>query len=134
MPTPARFPGASGLVLAPAEELVGRVAPPPDSLAVVMTHHYKHDRPILRHLLPLRLAYLGLLGPRLRAEKILSDIAAEGLAITPAMRERLHAPVGLDLGADGPDEVALSIMAEMAAVLAGRSGRPLRERDLPIHA
>ena len=134
MATPARFPGASALVLGPAGELAGRVAPPPGSLAVVMTHHYRHDRPLLRHLLPLRLAYLGLLGPRLRAERILSDIAAEGLAITREMRERLHAPVGLDLGADGPDEVALSIVAEMSAVLAGRSGRPLRERDLPIHA
>ncbi len=134
MATAARFPGASAVVAGPADELTGRVAPPPGSLAVVMTHHYKHDRPLLRHLLPLPLAYLGLLGPRLRAERILDDVAAEGLAITPAMRERLRAPVGLDLGADGPDEVALSIISEMTAVLAGRDGRPLRERGLPIHA
>jgi xanthine/CO dehydrogenase XdhC/CoxF family maturation factor len=114
--------------------LVARATPPPDSLAVVMTHHYRHDRPLLRHLLPLPLAYLGLLGPKARAERILSDIAEEGFAITAEMRDRLRAPVGLDLGAETPPEVALSIIAEMTAVLAGRDGRPLRERTLPIHA
>jgi len=134
MATEARFPGVSRLVLGPAEELVGRAAPPPGSLAVVMTHHYKHDLPLLRHLLALPLGYLGLLGPKLRAERIMAEIAAEGIEVTPAMRERLHAPVGLDLGGDGPDEVALSIIAEMAAILARRDGRPLRERALPIHA
>jgi xanthine/CO dehydrogenase XdhC/CoxF family maturation factor len=132
--TAARFPGASARVLGPADELVARATPPPDSLAVVMTHHYRHDRPLLRHLLPLPLAYLGLLGPKARAERILSDIAEEGFAITAEMRDRLRAPVGLDLGAETPPEVALSIIAEMTAVLAGRDGRPLRERTLPIHA
>jgi xanthine/CO dehydrogenase XdhC/CoxF family maturation factor len=134
MPTEARFPGVSGLVLGPADELAARAAPPPGSLAVVMTHHYLHDRPLMRHLLPLPLAYLGLLGPRARADRILSDVAGDGLAITPEMRSRLRAPVGLDLGADAPEEVALSIIAEMKAVLAGRDGSPLRDRTLPIHA
>jgi xanthine/CO dehydrogenase XdhC/CoxF family maturation factor len=134
LPTERRFPGVAQLVLGSADELAARTAPPPGSLAVIMTHHYRHDLPLLRHLLPLPLAYLGLLGPRRRAEKILADAEADGLAITPAMRSRLRAPVGLDLGGDSPEEVALSIIAEMRAVLAGRSGRPLRERELPIHA
>ena len=103
------------------------------ALAVVMTHHYVHDVPLLRALLPRPLAYLGLLGPRKRAEKILADLAAGGLAVTPAQRERLHAPVGLDLGAETPEEVALSMLAEMHAVLGGRDGRPLRHRPGPIH-
>ena len=134
MPTPERFPGVSALVTGPADGLVKSAAPRPGSLAVVMTHHYLHDLPLLRGLLPLPLAYLGLLGPRRRAEKILADLAAEGLPVTPDMRTRLRAPVGLDLGADLPEEVALSIVAEMTAVMAGRDARPLRERELPIHA
>jgi xanthine/CO dehydrogenase XdhC/CoxF family maturation factor len=134
MLTGARFPGAAGLVLGPADELAARAAPPPGSLAVIMTHHYRHDLPLLRHLLALPLAYLGLLGPRVRAERLLGEIAAGGLAITPEMRSRLHAPVGLDLGADSPGEVALSIIAEMRASLSGRDARPLRDRSLPIHA
>jgi xanthine dehydrogenase accessory factor len=134
LPTEERFPGVFALVLGPADELVARAAPLPGSLAVVMTHHYRHDVPILGHLLPLSLAYLGLLGPKRRAEKILSEIGENGLVVTPAMRSRLRAPVGLDLGADAPEEVALSILAEMSAVLSGRDARPLRERERPIHA
>jgi len=133
MATEARFPGATRLVTAPAEELVARAAPAPGSLAVIMTHHYVHDRPLLRQLLPLPLAYLGMLGARGRAKKLLAELEAEGLALTPERLARLHAPVGLDLGADGPEEIALSIVAEMKAVLAGRDARPLRDRGLPIH-
>jgi xanthine dehydrogenase accessory factor len=131
--TAARFPTADALVVAPAAELATRVAPGPDALVVVMTHHYVHDVPVIRALLPRPLAYLGLLGPKKRSEKILADLARDGLAITPAMRARLHAPVGLDLGVDSPPQVALAILAEMQAVLAGRDARPLRERTRPIH-
>lgn len=132
--TAGRFPSADALVAAPANELVSRLAPGPDVLAVVMTHHYVHDVPLLRDLLSRPLAYLGLLGPRKRAEKILSDLAAQEMAITPDVRRRLHAPVGLDLGADTPEQVALAMLAEMQATLGGRDARPLRERMTPIHA
>lgn len=132
--TPARFPTAEALLVAPAADLVERVAPSPDTLAVVMTHHYIHDVPLLRALLSRPLGYLGLLGPKKRAERILADLARDGLDITPAMRARLHAPVGLDLGADSPEQVALAIVAEMQATLTRRDARPLRERTRPIHA
>ncbi|MCX6952747.1 MAG: XdhC family protein [Verrucomicrobia bacterium] len=131
--TAERFPTAAALVVGPAPQLVARAEPGPDALAVVMTHHYVHDLPLLRSLLPRPLAYLGLLGPKKRAERILADLAAEGLALTPELRSRLHAPVGLDLGADSPEQVAVAILAEMLAVLAGRNARPLRERTRPIH-
>jgi xanthine/CO dehydrogenase XdhC/CoxF family maturation factor len=129
----ARFPTARRCVVAPAERLVAAVNPGPDALAVVMTHHYVHDVPILRDLLARPLRYLGLLGPRKRAEKILADLSAQGLVIGAEQRARLHAPVGLDLGADSPEQVALSMLAEMQAVRNRRDGRPLRERSRPIH-
>lgn len=131
--TAERFPAADALIAAPADQLVSRLAPGPDVLAVVMTHHYVHDVPLLRDLLSRPLAYLGLLGPKKRAEKILSDLAAQGLVITSDVRRRLHAPVGLDLGADSPEQVALAILAEMQATLGGRDARPLRDRTVPIH-
>jgi len=131
--TAARFPTSARLVVAPAAELAARVAPEPGALAVVMTHHYIHDVPLLRALLPLDLDYVGLLGPKKRADRILADLARDGLVLTPAQRAKLHAPVGLDLGAETPAEVALSILAEIGATLTARDARPLRERTRPIH-
>lgn len=128
-----RFPTANALVVAPATELVSRVAPDAATLAVVMTHHYVHDVPLLRALFPQPLAYLGLLGPRKRAAQILTDLAKEGVTVTAELRQRLHAPVGLDLGAEGPEQVALAIVAEMQATLTGRDAQPLRFRTRPIH-
>jgi xanthine/CO dehydrogenase XdhC/CoxF family maturation factor len=131
--TRERFPGATALVVAQADELVSRINPMPGALAVVMTHHYQHDVPLLRALLPRPLAFLGLLGPKKRADKIIADLESAGLQIPTQWRRTLHAPVGLDLGAEAPEEVALSILAEMQAALTGRDGRPLRERERPIH-
>lgn len=130
--TEARFPTAAVRVVAPADELVARAALPSDALAVVMTHRYVHDVPVLRELLARPPAYIGLLGPRQRAERILADLDHER-PVTPEARACLHAPVGLDLGGSTPEEVALSIIAEMRAVLGARDARPLRDRRAPIH-
>ena len=131
--TRERFLTADSIVCGGADQRVAKVGPGPDALAVVMTHHYVHDVPILRDLLNRPMAYVGLLGPRKRAEKILGDLENAGAAITAERRAQLHAPVGLDLGADAPEQVALSILAEMQASLTQRDGRPLRERTRPIH-
>ena len=131
--TAARFPSADRCVAAPAAELVARAQPGADALVVVMTHRYIDDLPVLGALLQRPLAYLGLLGPKKRADKILGDLAQNGISISPERRAQLHAPVGLDLGADAPEQVALAMVAEMQAVLAGRNARPLRERVRTIH-
>ncbi len=131
--TRERFPGALRVLAAPADELIPLLNPGPDALVVVMTHHYVHDRPLLRALAGRPLTYVGLLGPRRRAERLLADLAPAAPAAIADLTRRLRAPVGLDLGADGPEPVALAILAEMQAVLGGRDGRPLREREGPIH-
>ena len=131
--TAERFAQADALVVGPASTLVERSAPDSETVAVVMTHHYVHDVPILQGLLARPLAYIGLLGPRKRAEKIVSDLASGGFTISSEQRARLHAPVGLDLGADSPEQVALSIVAEIQSVLTRRNAQPLRDRTRPIH-
>jgi xanthine/CO dehydrogenase XdhC/CoxF family maturation factor len=131
--TAERFPTADRVIVAPTAQLVDLAAPPPDALAVVMTHHYVHDLPILAALLQRPLRYIGLLGPKKRGERILSDLVKQGLRSTPDPLGNLHSPVGLDLGAETPEEVALSIVAEMRAVLGDRKGGSLRERKQPIH-
>jgi xanthine/CO dehydrogenase XdhC/CoxF family maturation factor len=94
--------------------------------AVVQTHSLQHDREWLRALLPMPLAYLGLLGPRGRREEILKQLGTSA--------DHLYAPVGLDLGAEGPEQVAVSIVSEMLAVRAGRPPLHLRDRKGGIHA
>jgi xanthine dehydrogenase accessory factor len=94
--------------------------------AVVMTHNYPRDVEILRALLASRIRYIGLLGPRSRGDELLAEVGA----IRDA---RIFSPVGLDLGAETPEEIALSIVAEIQAVLNGRSGGALRDLDAPIH-
>jgi xanthine/CO dehydrogenase XdhC/CoxF family maturation factor len=131
--TRERFPTADNLMVAAADQLVERASPGSDSLAVVMTHHYVHDVPVLRGLLRRSVAYLGVLGPKKRANRMLDDLAKEDVAVTAAMRDKLHAPVGLDLGADAPEQVALAIIAEMQATITGRNAQPLRSRTRPIH-
>lgn len=128
-----RFPGVCRLVVGPPDELIGRTAPGPSALAVVMTHSFSHDLGLVRHLINRPLAYLGLLGARMRTEKLLDALAASGSPVQPELRARLHAPIGLDIGAEGPEEVALSIVAEIQAAITRRNARPLRERKGPIH-
>lgn len=131
--TRGRFPLADRITVAPAAELVTKASVETGAAAVVMTHHYAHDVPLLRELLGRNLCYVGLLGPKKRAERILDDLARGGLVPSMEQMQRLHAPVGLDLGADTPAEVAVSIVAEIRAALGNRNARPLRERALPIH-
>ncbi|MBP8256644.1 MAG: XdhC family protein [Opitutaceae bacterium] len=131
--TPARFPGAHRVVTLPPSELGSLLAPDGNSAAVIMTHHYIHDLPFLEAVLPLPYFYVGLLGPRKRADRILGDLESKGLQISQVQRARLHGPVGLDLGGDAPEMVALAIISEIAAVHNGRDARPLRDRALPIH-
>lgn len=95
--------------------------------AVVMTHNFARDVDALRALLASRIGYIGLLGPRTRGDELLAEVGAPRDA-------RIFSPVGLDLGAETPDEIALSIVSEIQAVLTGRSARALRELDAPIHA
>jgi xanthine dehydrogenase accessory factor len=99
----------------------------------VMTHNYLDDREILKMLLPSPGRYIGVLGPKLRTERLLEDLRSEGIAYNTEQLKRLHSPIGIDIGADTPEEIAIAIIAEIQAVLANRSGNFLRNRNQPIH-
>jgi xanthine dehydrogenase accessory factor len=125
--TAERFPGAAAFADAEPERAASAVAPDGRTAAVLMSHNYLRDIGYLRGFLDAPLAYLGALGPRGRTEQMLVEIGR------PEAIERLHAPAGLDIGAEGPEEVARAIVAEILAVMRGRPGGPLRERRGPIH-
>jgi xanthine/CO dehydrogenase XdhC/CoxF family maturation factor len=91
-----------------------------------MTHNFARDAEILRRLLASQIQYIGLLGPKSRGDELLAEVGA-------AREERVHSPIGLDLGGETPEEIALSIVAEIQAVFERRSARSLRELRTPIH-
>lgn len=131
-----RFPGARFLHT-PFPEAGPKVPVDDRTYALVMTHNYIHDRDVLRGLLrrddpsP---AYLGMLGPRARTEKILHELSAEGVRLNDGQRDRLYGPVGLDIGSEGPEEIAVAAIAEILAVDRSRSAGFLRQRRGAIHA
>ena len=96
-----------------------------------MSHDYLRDAAFVGGFLGRGLIYLGILGPRDRTERLLAELPT---APSDADRAAIHAPAGLDVGADGAEQVATAIVAEILATLHGRSGGPLRERPGPIHS
>jgi xanthine/CO dehydrogenase XdhC/CoxF family maturation factor len=102
----------------------------PWSVAVIMNHSYSQDLEVLRELSSIRVQYLGVLGPRKRTLQLLADAGLDDGNLLP----ELHSPMGLDIGAEGPEQVALAVAAEIQAALHARNGGPLREHAGPIHA
>jgi xanthine dehydrogenase accessory factor len=131
----ARFAVADRVTLLRPGDIGGQVGITPRTVTLLMSHDYAHDAMSLGVLLASPARYIGVMGPRERTERMLKELAASGATslLDPTSLARLHAPAGLDIGANGPAEIALSIVAEMRALLDGRLGRPLRERAGPIH-
>jgi xanthine/CO dehydrogenase XdhC/CoxF family maturation factor len=114
----ARFPGAERVILARPDELGSTVDMRGFSAAVVMSHHLPSDLAYLLGLARTEIPYVGLLGPAIRREKLLSDMGAEA----QTLRARLRAPVGLALGGRAPESIALAIVAEIHAFVHGSEG------------
>lgn len=123
-----RFRMADRVTLARPEEFSSHVHVGSRTMAVVMSHDYALDLAALRFLLASPARYVGVMGASHRTGRMLRELGADDLELA-----RLHAPAGLDIGADGPVEIALSIVAEMRAVLGGRGGAMLRDRRGAIH-
>lgn len=123
---PDRFPTADRVVLLARDQPLSGLDIDRHTLVVVMTHNFPQDVALLRALLPARPRYLGVLGSQRRRARLLAEVGADEAS-------DLHAPVGLDIGADTPQLIALAIVAEIQAELGGRSGGKMRLRAGPIH-
>ncbi|HYG20868.1 MAG TPA: XdhC/CoxI family protein [Ohtaekwangia sp.] len=130
---PVFFPDADKLSLCQREFVTRDFAITPYTACILMSHNYAYDRDVLKKILPTATPYIGILGPRKRLDKMLDEFANEGLSLTPEDIHRIHAPIGLDIGAETPDEIALSIIAEVQGKFANRSGGFLKYRTGPIH-
>lgn len=130
--TKARFPRAHQVLVAKPGECLPGVTLDERSAVVLMTHNYPHDLAALETWIKTDCPYIGILGPRKKLTKMLEELEAGG--VDTSDKTRLYGPVGLDLGAETAEEIALSIMAEIKAVFSGRAGMSLRDRALEIHA
>ncbi|GAB3572211.1 XdhC family protein [Hymenobacter daeguensis] len=133
--TAARFPEAAEVRIVPVRELAAQV-PDAGAYHVLLSHNYAYDLAALQALLPTDAPYIGLLGPGNKARRLLAEpelrlSAAEAAAV---LQSRLSSPIGLDLGSETPEEIALAIVAEVQARRHRRNGRPLRERAGAVHA
>lgn len=129
-----RFPGASTFVHLPrAVELVDVAGVDNLTASIVMSHNYVRDQDYLRALLGQEVFYIGMLGPKARLRRLLPDLAKEGVHPSDEDREKIFGPAGLDVGAEGPEEIAWAVIAEIMAVRSGRSAGFLRNRQGPTH-
>ena len=124
-----RFPAAVQVLTAAREEFAATVPARHGEVVVLMTHSYPTDQQYLEQLAARDVHYIGVLGPRRRLQLLVEELGDRAPA-----GDLLYGPAGLDIGADSPAEIALSILAEIRTALAGRSGAPLRNRAAPIHA
>jgi xanthine/CO dehydrogenase XdhC/CoxF family maturation factor len=123
--TQERFPNAKKLVPQIVDEPPGEIASDDRTAVVIMTHNYTRDSLIIPAALCSNAFYVGALGPKQRTNQLIDE---SGEAFTADQLARLYAPVGLDIGADTPEAIALSIIAEIQSVLTNRIGGHLRDR------
>ena len=130
--TPERLPNADEIIVAWPEEVLARVRPDHTTAIVVLTHDDKFDVPMLTGALETEAFYIGALGSRRNQERRRERLLEAG--VDEASLERISGPAGLDIGAHSPAETAVSMLAEIMAVRAGRDGGRLRESSGRIHA
>lgn len=124
-----RFEQADKILLSTPDEILENIEITERTAAVVMSHNYLDDLEMLKLLVPANLKYLGILGPKKRTNRILEELQAEGIT----ENGNIHSPVGLDIGADNAEEIALSIVSEIQTVTSQRNAGFLRNRNAPIH-
>ncbi|HEU4902534.1 MAG TPA: XdhC family protein, partial [Flavisolibacter sp.] len=129
-----RFSKASRIIVAKPAEAMEQIPVDEQTVFVLMTHNYNYDLDILRLLLKKDCRYIGTLGPRKRLERMLAELKEQGIEVTDEQRTKIYGPTGLDIGAEAAEEIALSLLAEIKAVLTARQGTFLRDRVEGIHA
>ena len=126
-----RFPGATQLIHAQPSELAQAVELDPSVSVVIMSHNYLRDLDYLESVLGHGVPYIGMLGPGKRLRRLLDDLAEKGVVPDANDTAALHGPAGLDIGAEGPTEIAWSVLSEIMAVRRRATGGFLRDRKGP---
>ncbi|GGH01558.1 XdhC family protein [Pedobacter zeae] len=127
--TPQRFANATKILISKPQSVLAQIQIDEQTAFVLMTHNYNYDLELLKYLLDTNAPYIGTLGPKKKLLRMLDEL---DLA-TPANETRVHGPIGLDIGAETAEEIAISILAEIKSVFTGASAMFLKEKKKPIH-
>ena len=131
---PERFLKACQVLVSKPENVLDQIPIDEQTIFVLMTHNYAYDLAMLKALVHKKIKYLGMLGPKKKLDRMLDEIKMEGIILTKEQIDLIYGPVGLDLGTENAEEIALSIIAEIKAVLAGKTGQSLRNINEAIHS
>ena len=128
-----RFVSACQVLVSKPEQVLDQIAIDENTVFLLMTHNYNYDMAMLKQLLQKNISYIGMLGPKKKRERILNELKDEGVTFSQQQLSVLHSPVGLDIGAETSEEIALSILAEIKALFAGKDVQSLRTLKEVIH-
>ncbi len=129
-----RFTSSCQIVVTKPEQTLENIEIDNRSCFVLMSHNYNYDLAVLKLLLAEKMIpYIGILGPLKKYQRMLKELGEEGLNLEQEYLKKIYAPVGLEIGAETPAEIGLSILAEIQSVLTGNNARSLREKSSPIH-
>lgn len=131
---PERFASACQVLVSRPEQVLEQLPMDERTVFVMMTHNYNYDLAMLKALLPLQTPYIGMLGPKKKLDRMLEELRAGGELIDESMLSKVHGPAGLEIGAETPEEIALSIISEIQAVLTKAPGGQLKWKADVIHA
>lgn len=132
--TAERFPSANQIIVAKPDQVLNNLEINEWTAFVLMTHNYNYEIAFLKELLPLQTSYTGILGPRKKLERMLDELETSGTLISQRNLDAIHGPVGLDIGSETSEEIALSVIAEIKAVFSSRNGKSLKYKTTVIHS
>ncbi|MDP4579444.1 MAG: XdhC family protein [Saprospiraceae bacterium] len=128
-----RFSSACQIIVSKPEKVLQQIPIDEKTVFVLMTHNYNYDYAILKALLGKNIPYIGALGPKKKLDNMITDLKAENIFLNEKQKNILYGPVGLELGAETPAEIALSITAEIMSVMNNKKGGSLRNLLTEIH-
>jgi len=129
-----RFVSSCKVLVSKPENVISQIAIDERTVFVLMTHNYNYDMAMLHQLLLKNVVYVGMLGPKKKLDRILVELHEQGANFTQDQLASVHSPVGLDIGAETSEEIALSILSEIKAVLSGKQGLSLHSNTGSIHS
>lgn len=131
--TTQRFARANKVIVGKPNEVLRQIELDEHTACVLMTHNYNYDIGMIELLNRVKTGYIGVLGPKTKLDRMLVELQDKGIILGEEFLNRVHGPVGLDIGAEAAGEIAVSIIAEIKAFQTDRTGASLRLRQGPIY-